>query len=116
QLVSEVEQRYQLVEVSGLDTSSVPADIENLLIIKPEQELTQNELVSIDQYLMSGGNVIFAINRARTMMQRGMAAVQNTCINQLLSAYNIPVQSNLIRDPSASASPVQQSMGGSQAM
>ncbi|HLR31922.1 MAG TPA: Gldg family protein [Fodinibius sp.] len=116
QLVSEVEQRYQLVEVSGLDTSSVPADIENLLIIKPEQELTQNELVSIDQYLMSGGNVIFAINRVRTMMQRGMAAVQNTGINQLLSAYNIPVQSNLIRDASASAIRVQQSMGGFQVM
>ncbi|SHF77548.1 gliding-associated putative ABC transporter substrate-binding component GldG [Fodinibius roseus] len=116
QLVGELEQRYELVEVSGLDTTSVPADIESLLIIKPEQELSQNELVAIDQYLMSGGHAVFAVNRVRTMMQRGMAMPQNTGVNRLLAAYNIPVQPNLIRDASASAIQVQQNLGGFQVM
>lgn len=114
QLTQELNQRYQIAEVSGLDTTSVPADIETLLIIKPEQKLSQNELVAIDQYLMSGGHVVFAVNRVATRLQMGMANVQDTGINQLLSAYNIPLQPNLVRDASASAIRVQQNQGGFQ--
>lgn len=114
QLVGELEQRYQLVNVSGLDTTSVPADIETLLIVRPEQQLSQRELASIDQYLMSGGHVVFAVNRVRTMMRRGRAQAQNTGINQLLSTYNLPLRPNLVRDARASTIRMRQNRGGFQ--
>lgn len=114
QLVSELEQRYQLVNVSGLDTTSVSPDIEALLIIRPNQQLSQKELMAIDQYLMAGGHVVFAVNRVQTMMRRGRARVQNTGANQLLSAYNIPVKPNLVRDARASTIRMRQNRGGFQ--
>ncbi len=114
QLTQELNQRYQIADVSGLDTTSVPADIETLLIIRPEQQLSQNELLAIDQYLMSGGNVVFAVNRVKTEIRMGMASAQDNGINQLLSAYNIPLQPNLLKDANASTIRVQQNRGGFQ--
>lgn len=114
QLIQELKQRYQLVNVSGLDTTSVPADIESLLIIRPQKKLTQNELKAIDQYIMAGGKAIFAVNRVQTMMQRGMAMPRRLGIDQLLSAYHIPLKSNLLRDANAAPIRVQQNRGGFQ--
>lgn len=114
QLMNELNQRYQVVDVSGLDTTSVPPDIETLMIIRPQQSLTQNELKSIDQYIMSGGNAVFAVNRVRTILQRGMARAQRNGIDKLLSSYNIPLKPNLVRDANASPIQVQQNQGGFQ--
>lgn len=114
QLTQELNQRYQITNVTGLDTTSVPADIETLMIIRPQQELSQNELMAIDQYLMSGGHVVFAINRVATRLQMGMANVQDNGISQLLSAYNISLEPNLLKDANASAIQVQQNRGGFQ--
>lgn len=114
QLRDELSQRYQLETVTGLDSTSVPPDIETLLVIRPQQKLTQNELKAIDQYIMSGGRAVFAVNRVRTMLQRGMAMPQDQGINQLLTAYNIPVNPDLIRDANASVIRVQQNRGGFQ--
>lgn len=114
QFVNELTKRYELVNVSGLDTTSVPANIKTLLVIKPEQQLNPAELRAIDQYIMSGGKAIFAVNRVRTMMRRGRATVQETGINRLLSAYNIPVKPNLIHDARASTIRMRQNRGGFQ--
>lgn len=114
QLTNELKQRYQIVNVSGLDTASVPANIETLLIIKPSKKLSQDELIAIDQYLMSGGRAVFAINRVQTRLRRGMAMEQNTGINKLLKAYNIPINPNLVRDARASNIRVRQNRGGFQ--
>lgn len=116
QLVKELEQRYQIVEVSGLDSTSVPADLEALLVIKPQRPLSQQELLAIDQYLMSGGRAAFAVNRVQTLMRRGVARVHRTGINKLLSAYHLPLKPNLVRDASASAIRVRQNLGGFQVM
>lgn len=116
QLTTELKQRYDIVNVSGLDTAAVPANIEALMVFKPEKKLSQNELLAIDQYIMSGGNAVFAVNRVRTMMRRGMAMPLNSGINNLLTAYNIPVNPNLLRDAQASAIRVQQNRSGFQMM
>lgn len=112
QLNSELSQQYQVAEVSGLDTAAVPADIEVLMVIAPSQELTQNELTAIDQYIMSGGRAVFAVNRVQTQVQRGMAMPLETGVERLLAAYNIPVNPDLVRDAQASSIQVQQRQGG----
>jgi len=112
QLRGELSQQYQITEVSGLDTASVPPDIEVLMIIAPEQELTTNELKAIDQYIMSGGKAVFALNRIQTQLQQGFATPLNTGIEHLLSGYNLPVKPELVRDVNASTIQVQQRQGG----
>lgn len=111
QLMNELEQRYEVVEVTGLDTTSVPADIEALMIIAPEQPVSESELEAIDQYIMAGGKAVFAINRIRTQVQYGMASPLDTGMERLLSAYGLSVQPDLVRDVQASTIQVQQQQG-----
>ncbi|MDR8392821.1 Gldg family protein [Aliifodinibius sp. S!AR15-10] len=114
QVTSQLSQMYQITEVSGLDTAAVPADIEVLIVVAPEQQLSQEELLKIDQYLMAGGRAIFAINTVRTDTRRGMATPMNTGIERLLSAYNTPVNTNLVLDANAANIQVQQQQGAFQ--
>lgn len=112
QLAKELRQMYQVVPVSGLDTTSVPADIEALMVIAPKQKLSQHKLQAIDQYIMSGGHAIFALNEVQTNLQRGQARVHRTGIEQLLDAYHIPVEPDLVYDANSSTIRVQQQQGG----
>src|SRR5699024_8462666 len=50
QLMHELNQAYKVVPISGLDTTSVPADIDVLMIIDPKQKISTKALESIDQY------------------------------------------------------------------
>jgi len=111
EIMGELGQQYEIAEVSGLDTASVPPDIEVLLVVAPEQELAQEELVQIDQYLMAGGRAVFAVNRIQADPQRGMANPLTTGIERLLAAYNAPVNPDLLRDASGATIRVQQQQG-----
>jgi gliding-associated putative ABC transporter substrate-binding component GldG len=112
QLKKELSQEYKVVDISGLDTTSVPADIEVLMVIAPKQKLSSKALESIDQYIMSGGKAIFALNRVQAHLSRGRARPLNTGIDKLLTAYHLPVKPDLVRDVHASNIRVQQRQGG----
>jgi len=112
QLQQELNQMYDVQEVSGIDTTAVPPEIEVLMVVAPENKLTTNELLAIDQYIMAGGKAVFAINRINADVQRGRASVLNTGIEQLLASYNLPVNANLIRDAQSSRIQVRQQQGG----
>lgn len=111
QLTSQLNKRYNVVNVTGIDTAGVPADVEVLMVVKPDRELSTDELVAIDQYLMSGGRALFAINRIKTQVQQGRATVLNSGIEKLLASYNIPVNANLVRDMNSSNIRVRQQRG-----
>jgi gliding-associated putative ABC transporter substrate-binding component GldG len=111
QLMNELEQRYEVVEVAGLDTTSVPADIEALLVIAPDSPIAHSALQAIDQYIMAGGKAVFALNKIQTQVQFGMARPLQTGLDQLLEAYGLTVNANLVQDAQASAIQVQQQQG-----
>jgi len=111
QAIQQLQQLYQVEEVSGIDTTEVPADIEVLAVVSPTQQLGTEELLAIDQYIMRGGKVIFAVNRVNANLQTGRGQPVNTGIENLLASYNIPVQSNLVRDLSSSEIQVQSRQG-----
>lgn len=111
EISNELSQRYQLTELAGLDTAAVPPDIEVLLVVAPGEELSEQELVHIDQYIMSGGRAVFAVNRIQANPQRGMAMPLTTGIERLLAAYNIPVNPDLLRDANGATIQVQQRQG-----
>jgi len=111
QLRSELGKLYNVVDVGGIDTTAVPADIEVLMVIRPTEKLSTEELRHIDQYIMAGGKAVFAINRVRTMVQRGRAMEQKTGVERLLAGYNIPVNVDLVRDANASPINVRQQQG-----
>lgn len=104
--------RYNIQTVSGLDSTSVPAEIDVLLVARPQNELSTRAALAIDQYVMRGGRVIFALNKARENMRFGQAMTRQTGLEPLLSAYGLPIRGDLIRDQNASAVRVQQQRGG----
>jgi len=112
QLNQELSQQYEVKKVSGLDTTAVPADVEVLLIVGPKRKLSEHALRAVDQYLMAGGHVIFALNRMQANVQRGNATEQSTGIDELLKAYHLPVNADLVRDVNATPIQVQQRQGG----
>jgi len=112
QLRNQLSQMYEVTEVTGLDTAAVPPELELLMVVAPSEKLSASELAAIDQYIMSGGRAIFAINRVQTNVQRGTANVLDTGIEKLLAAYRLPVNGNLVRDAQSSRIQVRQQQGG----
>jgi gliding-associated putative ABC transporter substrate-binding component GldG len=111
QLMSELEQMYEVVDVASADTAAVSPELEALLIIRPTQKLPTSALVNIDQYLMSGGKLIVALNRVDVNLQYGQAKLLDTGIEKLLAAYRLPVNGDLVRDVQANTITVRQQQG-----
>ena len=114
QLMQELQDRYKIEKISNIDTTGIPADINVLMIIAPSRPFTQNQLKSIDQYIMAGGRTIFAINKVQANIQRGYARPENTGIDALLRTYHLPVKTDLVRDLNASTIGVSQEQSGFQ--
>lgn len=112
QLQQALEGRYDFQTVSGVDTTGVPPEVDVLLIVRPESELSRDAALAIDQYVMRGGRVIFALNRAYPNMRAGQAMPVSTGLERLLETYGLSVNADLIRDRNASTVQVQEQRGG----
>jgi gliding-associated putative ABC transporter substrate-binding component GldG len=112
QLQDALSGRYDLQTVSGVDTAGVPPEVDALLVARPENELSTPAALAIDQYVMRGGPVLFALNRAQTNMRFGQARPKTTGLEPLLDTYGLSVRPDLVRDRNASAVRVQQQRGG----
>lgn len=111
QLISTLSQMYQVEPVGGLDTVSVNPELETLLLIRPQETLPSKALVGIDQFIMSGGKVIFALNRIDADLRYGRASIQNTGLETLLAEYRLPINGDLLRDLNSSNVSVRQQQG-----
>lgn len=113
QVMTQLKHLYQVVDLNNVGTNGVPPDTEVLLIIGPEEQLSESELLAIDQYIMSGGKAVFAINKVNANLQAGGVGESiTTGIDRLLEAYNIPVKTNLLRDVSSAQIQVQSQQSG----
>ncbi len=94
----------QEYEVRSLDlsTGQVPADVDVLLVVAP-QNLDDKARYAIDQYLMRGGAVILAAGSyviSADPYQGGITMQPTTNgVQELLSSYGITVTNELVLDP-----------------
>ena len=112
QLREALQGRYDIRPVSGVDTSGVPAPIDVLLVARPQERLSTQAALAVDQYVMRGGRVVFALSRAQPNLRFGRARPRTTGLEPLLDAYGAPVRSDLVRDRKAARVRVQQQRGG----
>ncbi|MBN1877568.1 MAG: Gldg family protein [Anaerolineae bacterium] len=93
-------QEYEVQEVD-LTTGIVPADVDVLLVIAP-QNFTDKEVYAIDQYLMRGGAVFLSAGNFTIMQDpyTGGLGVQQVAdgLQDLLTHYGITVESQLVLD------------------
>jgi len=112
QLRDALEGRYDLQTVSGVDSTEVPPEVDVLLVARPQQNLSTEAALAVDQYVMRGGRVLFALNRARANLRFGQASPLETGLEPLLDTYGLPIRPDLVRDRNASPIEVQQQQGG----
>lgn len=97
----------QPVDLTG---GHVPTNIDVLVVIAP-QNMTDNELYAIDQYLMRGGSVVVAAGNYMLSPDQftGSLGIQpvEAGLQDLLASYGINVQQALVMDPQNEPFPVQ---------
>jgi ABC-type uncharacterized transport system involved in gliding motility auxiliary subunit len=90
--------------------SDVPSDIKGLIIMNPNQRISERELRKLDAYLMRGGAVaIFAggVNFPATEPANATGTEADHHLNDWLDGYGIHLQNNVILDLRATDAVVQ---------
>jgi gliding-associated putative ABC transporter substrate-binding component GldG len=102
-------------EISPVDVSKgnpVPADVAALIVLAPGGPLPEAHKFQIDQFLMRGGKVAFLLNRVDANLQNRMGRPVELNMDDLLAAYGLRIQADLVRDlQCASVTIVQQQYG-----
>lgn len=92
-----------------LDDGQVPADVDMLLVIAPQQ-MTDLQQFAIDQYLMRGGAVVIAAGNYGIAPDQftGNLALQplSGTLNEMLLSYGVDVPASLVLDPQNEPFPV----------
>lgn len=100
-LQDQLRQDYTVRPVD-LSTGQAPVDIDALLVIGP-QNLTDQELFAIDQFLMRGGSVTLAVSNYQVAVDQfsGGLALQpagTTNVQDWLANYGITIPQSLVMD------------------
>jgi gliding-associated putative ABC transporter substrate-binding component GldG len=112
QLRDALKGRYELRTLSDVKAAGVPAEVDVLLVPRPKEPLPTQTALAVDQYVMRGGRVVFALNRAKAQPRSNRARAQSTGLEPLLNTYGLPIKPNLVRDRSATAVRIRQNRGG----
>ncbi|MBU0647973.1 GldG family protein, partial [Patescibacteria group bacterium] len=105
QLQEELSRNYNVTQVSlttpegGEEGVDPLADIDTLIIAGPTEELYDDEISQIHQFVTSGKNAIFLIDSMNVDLQFSFSAFSQTAnYDKLLSPWGISVQPALIAD------------------
>ncbi len=117
-IVEQLQQEYQVRRVD-LGAGQVPADVDVLFVIAP-QNMTDKERYAIDQYLMRGGSIVVAagnyiLNPDPFSGSLGLQEVKDG-LADMLTSYGITVEKSLVLDMQNEPFPVQvdRNLGGLQ--
>ncbi len=117
-IVQQLEQDYE-VRPLDLNTGYVPADVDALFVIAP-QNMSDKQRFAVDQYLMRGGSVIIAAGNYGVDMDpfgNGLSLKPLTGgLGEMLKSYGIESQTSLVMDTQNEAFPVvvNRNLGGIQ--
>jgi gliding-associated putative ABC transporter substrate-binding component GldG len=90
---------------------AVPSDIAALVVDAPDKPFKSWEKYLVDQYVMKGGRVAFLLNKVSANLQQQMGRPENLNLDDLLEAYGVRVNTDLIRDVSCAYVNAQQQIG-----
>jgi ABC-type uncharacterized transport system involved in gliding motility auxiliary subunit len=94
-----INQHYQLVPVTLDD--EIPTDINTLIFTGAVDSLSIMQLYNIDQFIMSGRNVLFFQDRIDADINNPQTRPRESNILDMLSHYGISMRNNLLMDASS---------------
>jgi gliding-associated putative ABC transporter substrate-binding component GldG len=103
--------QYVVNFISPGDKELTPDKIDALLIIGPKENLSQEALKSIDDYIVGGGKAGFFIDKTSVDLQtQGVKEIELN-LDSLMSNYGVKVNTDLIGDKQAGIITVRQQKG-----
>jgi gliding-associated putative ABC transporter substrate-binding component GldG len=106
-----ITQQYELVPVSLENRQPISTDITVLIIDAPKQKFSDTDKYLVDQYLMRGGKIAFFINQVEATLQQQMGQTLTTGLEDLLEAYGVRINADLVRDARCANVTMQQQAG-----
>ncbi|MBW2260879.1 MAG: GldG family protein [Deltaproteobacteria bacterium] len=107
-------QQYQ-VRDTNLSAGSIPVseELEALVIVAPQEPISDLELFRIDQFIMKGGNVAFFTEGIRVDTSMGMLNTKPTeaGYEEFLAHFGVKINQNVVFDPQCDTLPVRGPLG-----
>jgi ABC-type uncharacterized transport system involved in gliding motility auxiliary subunit len=104
----------QTYEVSTLDLATTPEiadDIEAIIILAGKQPYTQEQIATIDEYVMSGRSAAFLLDAVKPHLDTMMADEVEHGLGDLLATYGVKIGEGLIIDKECATISVSQRRG-----
>ncbi|MDP2874238.1 MAG: GldG family protein [bacterium] len=92
--------QYQTQTLDLTQLKKIPDDITTVVIINPQGEFSAEEKYYLDQFLMKGGGVLFAVSGVNVSDQL-LGQANATNIVELLEKYGFKVSKDLVLDTAA---------------
>lgn len=106
--------QYQVTTVDVGKGAPVPPDVAALVVMAPAKPFSEPDKYQIDQYLMRGGKVAFLLNRVDANLQNRFGRALDLNVDDLLDAYGLRVNPDLVRDAQCANISIVQSQFGFQ--
>jgi gliding-associated putative ABC transporter substrate-binding component GldG len=106
--------QYEFAAVDVSKGAPVPADVAALVVMAPTGAIPDPHKFQLDQYLMGGGRIAFLLNRVDATLQKQFGTPLQTNIDDLLAAYGVRVNNDLVRDVRCASVTLMQQQAGFQ--
>ena len=106
-----LDKQYDVTTVDLSGGKAVPQDIAVLMVVAPEKSFKSWEKFLLDQYLMKGGRIAFLLNKVSANLQNQTGRPVNVDLDDLLRAYGVRVNTDLVRDARCAMVTVSQQAG-----
>lgn len=107
-----LQQNYRLDTLNLADAPFIPSGYQAIVFLRPEKRFTEDEKLKIDQYVMGGGKILWAVNPVNASMDslraRGdfLAFDQGLDLDDMLFDYGLRINPDLVEDLDCFSIPV----------
>jgi len=109
-VIEDLRHNYRFGIVPLDSVAIIPTDYKALVIVKPTEKFTEREKLTLDQYVMHGGQIIWAIDNLHAekdslrQEQGTIAFDRNLDLEDLFFRYGVRVNKDLVEDAGQCAS------------
>ena len=102
---------YRMENVTITDSTSIPAYINTLAIVRPTDSISPIVFRQLDQFLARGGRLFIAMNRVSGDLQGGYGSALYTGLEGWLGEKGLVVNENFVVDANCVSATMQQQIG-----
>lgn len=107
-LVRALESRYDVAPVALLSSSDTTKDYSALMLIAPQRDLNDIELMALDNYLVNGGSVMVLYDTRVNNMESFLSTAKGNKFLMFLANSGIEMQNTFVKDEQSQ--PIQMEM------